>query len=422
MPLETVDLRPIENFFPEYLSQLEDQDLEYLLRGSDLKWDSNEGETVRKGHPWDIIDFKQEGALLRMVRKADRNKDQRLSLNDAYRVVTHPDFQAKFSLKKRIPAEVFMTGFQDFMENRYRPLAHNLKLWQAERQFVPLFRALRIANQDLYQAQRESIKGWFNSPGKAIVNGLTFVVTVGGVLNWLTDRVLGEPSKPVLDDGLEDTDASYLMGDRLAQARPLKRYHERETAINELDHQVRLGIYRKESWAWQGGLQEGLDLIAEEEIEILEEELGIHHLWKIFQSKDRQELYQSALDFTDVEREDGNTSDAHWFNWTGSQNNFPFARSILFFISNQGKLSDETETDEIRGQAGNQLLDSLGNNGSLLNIAGVGTTNVFCLGGWLCTPLAYRDWNDEGDSSAQMGDFSQKLNLHPFPDPTKPEK
>ncbi|MDL1872846.1 hypothetical protein FBR05_11695 [Deltaproteobacteria bacterium PRO3] len=409
---EKVDIQALDVLYLENLLRLSPEEAAPRFVGTDL--------IVEKGiDPWTgesvgelkrILDGKgttearsleEERAWVETLRDADLDKNKTLDLAEAQALLKAGLAEEQAA---SVDPEKFLASVEDLMARRYRPLAENMREFKAELSFRPILDLLEQYNYGILVDEVRQAHSVFslNSLTKTATNVLAFVP-------YGVQRLWGE--------------APVLQGDALAEAAARSNYETRAQAIAALKQAIAEGVAQGEAWALEGRLDEALRKLDAATVAILEDELAATRLNSILALDDRKEAYQKLEEFAQAERPGflgyggGNTS-AGWFssfwNYSGRRNNLYIARTLFRFLGVKAATGDAAFDETLHQGARASLADMNGDPlGGFNNMAAVGLTNIFCLGGAFCEPTQWRAWSDEAEMQmvGRMVDGALVLNL-----------
>lgn len=397
--LDKVNIQDLDVLHLENLLKLSPEEAAPRFKGTDLfvetSVDPFTGETV--GELKRIVDGKgtkesksieEEQAWIDTIRSGDLNGDKFFDLSEAQTLL-------KTNLAEEQAATVnpddFLQTVEGLMAHRYRPLAENMRTFKAELAFRPILDLLKQYNYGIMVDEvrlAHSVVS-LNSLTKSAVNVLAFVP-------YGIQRLWG--------------DAPVLQGDVLAEEAAKANYKERAEAIEALSQVVSEGMERGEVWALEGRLDEALKRLDTDTVVVLDEELAATRLYDILKLSDRKEAYQRLDAFAKAERPGflgfggGNTSAgllSSFWNYTGRRNNLYIARTLQHFLVAKAATDDPAFDGALRQGAREAIADMDGDKlGGFNNMASVGLTNIFSLGGWLFEPTEWRSWSDEAEMMA----------------------
>ncbi len=410
--LDKVDIQALDVLYLENLLQLPPDEAAPRFKGTDLivekGVDPFTGETI--GELKRIVDGKgttearsieEEKAWIETLRGADLDKNKSLDLSEARALLKAGLAEEQAA---SVDPEKFLASVEGLMARRYRPLAENMREFKAELAFRPILDLLEQYNYGILVDEVRQAHSVFslNSLTKTGTNVLAFIP-------YGIQRLWG--------------DAPVLQGDALAESAARSHYEERGQAIEALRRAIAEGVDKGESWALEGRLDEALRKLDAATVAVLEDELAATRLYTILGLSDRKEAYQKLDEFAKAERPGflgfggGNTS-AGWFgsfwNYSGRRNNLYIARTIFRFLGVKAATDDAAFDETLHKGARESLADMNGDPlGGFNNMAAVGLTNIFCLGGAFCEPTQWRAWSDEAEmqSVGRMIDGVLVLNL-----------
>lgn len=384
--VDKVDVRPLETLYLENFQLLEAQEVAAQLRGSDLTLDSKTGELRRllAGGETEARSLEEEAAWVQLIREGDTNGDKFLDLAEAKQILT-----ANLAAEQAsgIEPEKFLASIAELMKNRYAPISANMKTLQSRAAFGPTLEAIKLYNRGIHADEVHMAHRTFalNGLGKTATNIVGFLPSLARNI-W--------------------TDSPLLIGDSAAESAAEGKFLDRQAAIGELERVIDEGIRNNESWALEGKLEEAMKKLGSSTRDLLNAELCATELHQILTLSDPKERYSKLLAFAQAERPGtlgygGGNSHIKggwwesWWNLSGRRNNLFFAKTIFRFLAVKAATQDPDFDDSLDKRSRAAFSDMLGDGGGFGNMAAVGLTNVFCLGGAFCEPTQYRDWSDE---------------------------
>lgn len=382
-----VDIQSLDSLYLENLLQLDVNEAAKRFTGSDLALDTKTGTLAKVGKDGatgEATSLEQEAAWVQTIREADTNKDHFVDVDEVKKLLGKlPADQAS-----AIDPNKFLESVQKLMKDRYDPLAKNMKGWKAELTFRPTLDALDLYNKGIlsesYRHAGATIA--LNGLGKTLAN-------VGGFLSFPIRRIGGK--------------TDVLWGDQKAMAAAKAEFDARQASLDKLRDVIQKGVAAGESWAVEGKLDEALKKLDAKDAKVLNEQLAATKIHEILNTTDPKERNQKMAEFAKKDRPSGflsffnlstgNTSgDASFWNYTGGRHNLYFSRTVLRFLGTKASSGDAAADDILHKDSRATLADMNGDPlGGFNNLAAVGLTNIFCLGGKVCQPTEYRDWSDE---------------------------
>ncbi|KAB2838710.1 hypothetical protein F9K50_08830, partial [bacterium] len=380
-----VDIQSLDSLYLENLIQLDVNEAAKRFTGSDLVLDTKTGALAKAGKDGaagEVTSLEQEANWVQTIREADTNKDHYVDVDEVKKLLGNlPADQAS-----AIDPQKFLESVQKLMKDRYDPLAKNMKGWKAELAFRPTLDALDLYNKGLLS------EGYRHAGATIAFNGLTkTLANVGGFLSYPVRRIGGK--------------TEVLWGDQKAMAAAKKDFEARQEILNKLRDVIQKGVAANESWAIEGKLDEALKKLDAKDAAVLNDQLAASKVHEILNTTDPKERNQKMMEFAKKERPGflgfgtGNTS-AGWFsdfwNYSGHRHNLYFGRTTLRFLGTKANSGDAATDEAMHKDARATLADMNGDPlGGFNNLAAVGLTNIFCVGGKACQPTEYRDWSDE---------------------------
>lgn len=385
--IKSVNIQPLDNLYLENLLNLDIHEAAKQFSGTDLALDTQNGDLKRllAGGKTEATSLDEEAAWIQLIRETDTNNDKSIDLEEVKNLLAS---NLAAEQANSIDPNEFLASIDSLMTQRYAPLAANMVALRSYHVFTPTLEAVKLYNDGIFSDEISLAQRTFalNGLGKTATNVVGFIPSLARNL-W--------------------AESPLLLGDEAAKSSAEGRYQERKAAIASLEQTIAKGIEGNEAWAMEGNLSAAIATLDEETRDILETELCASRLHKMLSLEEPKERYEALLSFAETERPGflgyggGNSRMREgwfgdWWNLSGRRNNLFFAKTMSRFLGVKTATEDPNYDQDLHERSRNLLTEMNGDGLSgFNNLAAVGLTNIFCIGGNLCDTTPYRNWSDE---------------------------